>query len=372
MKAGRGRPRVHDASVPAHIDQRKIPAGAYWSRQDRHWYTIITEGDRRRRRKLAGAEAKLSELHRLLEAMAGQQRDTLGWLCGKYQESDKFSKLAPKTREDYDSQLKTIQTWRTRTGVLLKDLPLAGISSPYLQRVIDKIGAEHPSKANHLLRYVRRVFSWGMVRGHCHGNPARGLEQAEERKMRRLPGHDVHARMLAFAQAKMPTYVWVAMELAYLCRLRGIEVITLTDAHASTEGVQTNRRKGSRDSLVLWSPRLQAAWNAAKAERARIWGRLRMTTPMAADQRPILVNTRGAAVNRHALSTIWQTMMIEAIKEGVIAEHERFGLHDFKRKGVTDTKGTRAEKREGSGHRTEAMMDVYDLSVPRVTTPGDV
>ncbi|MDR5896344.1 hypothetical protein [Larsenimonas suaedae] len=40
------------------------------------------------------------------------------------------------------------------------------------------------------------------------------------------------------------------MELAYLCRLRGIEVITLTDANHLAEGVMTNRCKGSRDNIV--------------------------------------------------------------------------------------------------------------------------
>ncbi|RMQ96179.1 Prophage PSPPH06, site-specific recombinase phage integrase protein [Pseudomonas savastanoi pv. glycinea] len=45
---------------------------------------------------------------------------------------------------------------------------------------------------------------------------------------------------------------------------------------------------------------------------------------------------------------------------------ERFGLHDLKRRGITDTVGNRAVKQEASGHRDEAMMDVYDLSLPLV------
>lgn len=37
---------------------------------------------------------------------------------------------------------------------------------------------------------------------------------------------------------------------------------------------------------------------------------------------------------------------------------------------LRDTKGTRHKKREVSGHRTESMMDVYDLSLSEVTMPG--
>jgi len=51
-----------------------------------------------------------------------------------------------------------------------------------------------------------------------------------------------------------PAYLGYVMELAYLCRLRGIEAVTLTDANELENGVQTNRRKGSRDNVVQWPP----------------------------------------------------------------------------------------------------------------------
>lgn len=74
-----------------------------------------------------------------------------------------------------------------------------------------------------------------------------------------VPAPDVYMAALAYARGNYPVYLWVAMELAFLCRLSGIETITLTEAHATEEGIQTNRRKNSRDTLVLWSPRLRAA-----------------------------------------------------------------------------------------------------------------
>lgn len=366
-----GRPRLHDSTIPGHVDQATIPKGAYWDSRDRVWYTILDQAGERRRRKLAGPEAKLSDLHRLLEEVAGVQTGTLGWLCDHFHASTQYKGLADKTKLDYEAQLGILRTYKTKAG-LLADLRLVVITSPFLQRVIDKIGAEYPSKANHLLRYVRRVFSWGMPRGRCTTNPAKGLEQAKERKRRRLPAHDVHNAIIEFARENCADYLWVVIELAYLLRLRGIEVITLTDAHADDEGVQTNRRKGSRDTMVLWSPRLRAAWDAGIARRKRIWASKGIASPIRADNRLLLVNSKGAAITRNALNTIWQTLMIKAIKDQVITEVERFGSHDLKRLGITNTKGTRAEKKEAGGHRTDAMMDVYDMSLPRVTTPGDV
>lgn len=367
----RGRPRLFDKSIPVHIEQAAIPRGAYWDPRDRVWYTFVDEGGRRRRRKLAGPEARLSDLNRILEDFAGVERGTVAWLCDLFSASDKFKKLAATTQADYLAQRKLVDAYKTKHGPL-GTLRIVTLSQPFIQRVIDIIGTEYPAKANHLLRYIRRVFSWGILRGYCKTNPAKGVEQCAERERRRLPPPAIYMAVLKYMQANAPTYLWVALELAFLCRLRGIETITLTDAHVVDEGIQTNRRKNSRDTLVLWSPRLRAAWHAAIAERKRVWDKKGIPTPLQPDQRLVLINAHGKQITRHALSSIWQTKMVEMVKEGLITEAQRFGLHDSKRKGVTETVGNRAAKQEGSGHRTAAMMDVYDLSLPHVTTPGDV
>lgn len=49
----------------------------------------------------------------------------------------------------------------------------------------------------------------------------------------------------------------------------------------------------------------------------------------------------------------------------MIRPEDRFSPHDLKRKGVTDTQGTGAEKKDAAG-LSEAMMKTYDKSVPTV------
>lgn len=51
------------------------------------------------------------------------------------------------------------------------------------------------------------------------------------------------------------------------------------------------------------------------------------------------------------------------MEDGVITKEERFGLHDLKRRGITNTKGNQHDKQEASGHRSSSMMDLYDLSI---------
>jgi len=87
--------------------------------------------------------------------------------------------------------------------------------------------------------------------------------------------------------------------------------------------------------------------------------------------RPIIVNTLGEPVKESAFHSAWQRFITGAIKNQVITKDDRFSLHDLKRKGITDTDGTKAEKLEASGHLDEKMLMVYDKSVPKVNPSAD-
>lgn len=121
-------------------------------------------------------------------------------------------------------------------------------------------------------------------------NPAKGIEQAKERKRRRMPTHDMQNTIIEYVRANHADYLWVMLELAYLCLLRGIEVLTLTDANEVPTGIETDRRKSSNDSIIKWLPRLTEAWKAAHDRRAHIRKAKSIPTPMKAEKHPVLVN----------------------------------------------------------------------------------
>ena len=380
----RGVARKYNPNIPKHIDQTKIPTSVYYDSRGRgRWYVQFrNEAGVLKYQTIADGKATLSELHRIIELRTGIDRYTLRYLCDQFHTSTQFKALMLKTQQGYEYCRNIVVEWPTQTGMVLGDLSTERFSQPLIQRLVDKIANEgKPTKANSVLRYLRRLFRWGMNRGHCKVNPAMGVESAKERKLRRLPGTELMERVIQHAKAKgadypkrgqsgtCPEYLWMVMELAYLCRLRGIEVITLTDANALTAGIMTNRRKGSRDNIVKWSPRLRTVWEAAQERRAEILEKARRLPAKAAESRPLLVARNGDALQKSSLDTAWQRFMTRMIKDEVIEPSERFGLHDLKRQGITDTVGTRHEKQEASGHRSEHMLDVYDLCVPIVNTP---
>ncbi|WP_340571703.1 integrase [Stenotrophomonas sp. G106K1] len=377
------RPRKHNPSIPPHIDQAKIPKGVYWDATGRgRWYILQTatgiDGPTKARRTVAGPEAKLSELHSIMET--GENTGTVEWVCTQYHDSPKFKGLAAGTQADYEASRNVLVDYPTNLGVPFGKLQVAKLRNHNFQRLVDRIeSAGTPTKANKVLRYSRLVFRWALNRGIVSHNPAQGLEQAKERKRQRLPTDDAYVKLLNFARERaarvartegsVPPYLWMIMELGYLCRLRGIETLTLTEAQGNPEGLHTNRRKRSRDNLVQWTPRLRSAWDAAIVRREAIIKRHDLPVQLRADLRYLFLAEHGEPLQKTSLDSTWQRFIQLAISAGVITAAERFSLHDLKRKGGTDTVGNRGERQDALGV-TDAMMKVYDKSVPRVKPSG--
>lgn len=380
----KARRRKHNPHIPAHIDQAALPAAIYFDHRDGGvWYTLHRdETGKQRRRNVAPADVSLAELHRIMDEASNVDRGTLRYVCDKFHESDRYKKLKPKTHDDYCYSRDVLLNIPTKLGKPLGDLAVKKFTAALVQRIVDRMADEGtPSKAAHALRYLRRVLQWGRNRGYLEVNPALGIEAPIERKQRRLPIQTVMEELIDRATARgqlarnepggCPEYLSIAMELAYLCRLRGIEVVTLTDANELEEGILTNRRKGSRDNIVRWTPRLRAVWDSAKAYRSRTWEKRKMPVPIIPAKRNIIVASHGGPLRKSSLDTAWQRFITLALRDEIISPEQRFALHDLKRRGITDTVGNRADKQEASGHRDAKMMDVYDLSLPVVSPSAD-
>lgn len=380
----RGRKRQHNPNIPGHIDQTALPRDVYFDhRGSGCWYILyFNEAGRRQRANLCAANVTLSELHRLIEDRKGIDRDSLQYLCAEFHKSQQFTGLGQKTQDDYCYSRDVLLDYPTKLGKPLGELAVKKFTPALIQRIIDKIAQQGtPSKAAHALRYLRRTMQWGRNRGFVADNPAKGIEAPKERKQRRLPDSTVMTNLIRFAHQQgqlkrgqpgaCSPYLWYVMEIGYLCRLRGIETITLTDENELPEGVLTNRRKGSRDNIVRWTPRLRAAWDAAKAVRNEIWQRRKKPVPFRPEQRFLIVSASGGQLTKSGLDSAFQRLIIQAIDKKVLTEEQRFGMHDFKRKGITDTVGNRSDKQEASGHKDESMMDVYDLSLPIVNPSAE-
>lgn len=340
------------------------------------------ETQRVRYSRLCADNASLNDIWEAYNARQKQARDTLSWVGATFKKSTQYTQLAASTRHGYDYAIRVIEDTKTKEGASLAEIPLSKWSSPLVQKVVDKTAATRgPSSARHVAAYLKRLFRWAKNRGHVARNHATGVELPTERKRRRLPTPEVYAALLQYAKTcgdkparsagSCPPYLWIIMELNYLLRQRSIESNSLTDAHKTDDGILVDRRKGSRGNTTRWNDRLRAAWAAAEEYRQKLIDKRSLPVPMRPEDRALFITSGGTPLQRSSLDSAWQRLITRAIEDGVITEDQRFGLRDLKRKGITDTKGTRADKREASGHKSEQMMDIYDHSLPVVDATDD-
>jgi hypothetical protein len=378
----RGRARKHNHTIPDHIDQSGIPKGVYWDSTGKgRWFVFVEKEGKPARETIAGPHARLSDLHTVMEqGRGGSARGSIAWMLEQFHASSKFKELSAGSQTNMKVYKKAIVEFPTKLGIPFGALMADRLTQTNIQRLHEAVVKQgHPTKANHLLRYLRRVYKWAGPHLGIKFNPARGIEQARERKKRVLPEHQAYEALLAFAKERgalqahskgsVPPYLWIVYQLGYLCRLRGIEANTLTEANAEKEGLRTNRRKRSKDNIVEWNDSLRAAWDAALAYRKSVVERLGLPVPLRPQDRYVILSEDGQLLTKSGLDSAWQRFIKMAIKEGVITEAQRFSLHSLKRKGVTDTKGTKHDKQDAAG-LTEPMMQVYDHSLA-VVKPSD-
>lgn len=391
------RPRKVPSNLPKHIDYDKVPRGLYWDGTGRgRWYVRDQhpEGHGTKCKTVAGPAARLSDLHAIAEARGGEaQRGTVAYVIDQHARSLAFSQLGATTQQHYRDYAKAIKVFPLKNGSKLGDAVVDRLSPGFIRRLIDIIAQGrpgtkpgdasipgYPTKANHWLSYLRRVFGWAREHDHVTTNPAAGIKKVKEKRDHRMPERDVFRRVQDYAcrcsergareKGALPVYLWAAMELAYQARLRGIEVRTLTDHHVAGEVLQTNRRKGSRDNLVRKGEQTEVAIKVLQDRRAAIWakrGITQLNAPLSPKMRPLFVSEDGEILTAHGWHTTWGRLMRNAVRDGIITAEERFALHGLKHRGVTDTKG---DKKEASGHVTDTMLNVYDHSMPTVNEAG--
>ena len=163
-------------------------------------------------------------------------------------------------------------------------------------------------------------------------NPCKGVSRIPEKPRERYVDDTEYKR----AYNLMPKHIQVAMEMAYLCRMRLSEVLDTRVKDIEDAGLNIRRLKGSDDALTLWTSRLKKAVNKG------LEGCIR--TP-----EMTIVNRNGSPVRRSSFQTTWGRRMRKF--------EPRFSFHDLKAKGVSDFTG---DKKKASGHRSQRMVDIYD------------
>lgn len=377
-----GRPRKINAKIPAHINQTKLPDGLSYDAIQNRWRFNYTDNLGKRHDKRVGSQtSKLAQILNNIERLGIEKPDTFNWLVNEYLQDARFLDLKPATQKNYLACYALIKKQSVKqksvTTLLLKNW-----SSGLCQQINTQIAKKNgPSMANHCHSFLSLVFTYGKNYNYVTTNHATGVYKAKCRPAQQWVSTEVYSRVLSYAKKRgstlpktkgsSPYYIWLMMEISYLCRLRGVETRTLTEDKMLENGLQCDRRKGSKGNITIYNDRLLSVLNSAIVHRDNIWRSNGYPVPISKEDRLLIVNNTGQAVSLDSFHSAWQKFINFAINDKIITNDERFSLHDLKRKGISDTAGTGSDKKDASGHRSDAMMQVYDKSLLSVPAASD-
>lgn len=305
---------------------------------------------------------------RLAAAQAGPDAEnkTLRYIVGQYMESTKFKALSSKSQKDAKN-LKRILTHPMQAAghaLTLGDISIKHITQPMANRLAEKrlrnyqeAGRKGTAQVNRELTFLHTATAWAM---HMidnlgiHANPFKTDKFKEHPRDRYVTDTDYQIQR---KQAEhVADYLPIVFELTYLIASRGVETLDIKlsdiDPNPETGGIFIHRRKGSRDNIINWSPRLFAAYTAAKE--------LHKKRKITAIDAPLIIGRHGQALRKSSLDTAMHRLKKRMESEKIGLGHIFWTLHDLKRKGISD-----AKDKTIAGHKSEAMRQRYQVKIDR-------
>ena len=297
-----------------------------------------------------------------IESAGDPDKGTLTWLKRKYLDSQRFKKLKPKVQDDYEGKLNRLMNFpAVINGVAstVGQIRVHQITKPALRKLIDRMledyqgrGYDGRSTINGQFRCLSAMLTYGMQYHESLGldhNPCIGIELQLENKRDRYITDEEYFIQHDFARLHGADWLPVFFEHAYLLAARSVEVTDLTIDSVIEDGYIVERRKGSKDNVILFSIRLKEAYQAALA--------LRKTRKKQAD---FLIYTRGGKQLAHStIGSAMQRLKAKMKKAGL--QDVYWTIHDLKRKGISDASDVNI-----GGHKTEEMRQRYRVVLDRI------
>ncbi|MFQ3232012.1 MAG: integrase [Reinekea sp.] len=335
------------ATRPVWLPKRVYPAGNLYR-------YISPDGKYYRLGRIDAGQVKiLSEYKRVIneikdEKESSSKRSFRNMVKG-YRQSPMFTELAPRTQADYVRHLDTLSD-------LFGTRDVRSITSPMIDNIHEAFTVKRGAvTANRHFASLSRVFTWGKRKGWVLNDPSKGIAVKNKERPRDRYISDLELTLLI---EQAPPALKTMILISYLCAARFSDVLTLTMAQISEEGIYIRQGKTGKKQVKTWSKALKEAVRIQKK-----------TIPVGSHYLFPGRNDRPGYPEHIAKSTM-EVNFRKARKEAFeyaqkyeLKYKPDFTFHDLKAKGISDYEGN---KQEFSGHKTAAQVDVYDRKVKRV------
>lgn len=315
----------------------------------------------RQGRNLLKADTPCHVIHNIVDEMIHAPSETISKLLEMYLNSEHVNNLSKNTRSGYMIYYKTMINMPTKNAKKFGDMPYEAVTPGVIRKYLDKRKAEKaPIAGNREVELLSASYNWAYERDKASKNPCKGVRHNSEKAKDVYVTDEQYNALLEVTKGHPMFY---AIQIAYLCRARGIEAfdLDLNDLDFD-KGVFVSRTKGSWSEWTSWSPSLRNAIEGALEHRKKVFTKLTMTSKPTPNHQVLLVTKEGKPFNKNARDSAWQRSYKKLVEMGIASmeKAERFSFHDLKAKGVSD------HKNHESGHKSEKAKAVYLRKVKEV------
>lgn len=310
-----------------------LPERVYVGRSGAYEYHPASGGSK----TIAPKNAPKSEVLRAYEQLFNDT-GTVKALKESYCKSDRYTRLAPGTRKQYE------WAWKKLEPVFGKILASA-LRTHHVRKYMDLRGKVSKKGANTERIFLKLVLDWGIQYNHLEINPC------DKAKPFILNGRDRYVTDEEYKDfyQSAPEIVQILMELTYICAARGQDVRRISMGDLTEEGIYIKQGKTGKAQIKLWNPRLKAVVERAKRLRKERLDKRGVSSMY------LIVTPSGGPYSAPGLSGIWNRAKRDyEAKTGKIVD---WTFHDLKAKAISDFEG---DKQNFSGHKAKAMMERYN------------
>ncbi|WP_226685273.1 tyrosine-type recombinase/integrase [Shewanella indica] len=296
--------------------------------------------------RLCNLDASISEVWSCWEkaTVESTTKSTVAELITQFFASADFDELSFYTKKDYQKYSKNMIK-------VFGKMHVDKVEPAHIRLYMDKRGLKSKVQANREHSFFSRCYRYGFERGLCKGNPCTGVRKFKEQARTRYITDVEYEALFSHASPAIK----VAMELSYLCCARQGDILSMRTSQLLENGIFIAQSKTGTEQIKLWSPRLRAAIELAKS----------LPQP-GVSSTFVVCKEDGSKWSRDGFNSRWASDRSKAKKATGLALD--FTFHDLKAKGISDIKGTLAEKQAISGHKSVGQTARYDRKVKEVSS----
>jgi integrase len=318
---------------------RHLPPGMHF--KSGAYYIVTTSKPRKWLRLSSDRHEAWQKYAELLPTVERRGR-TFGDLATECIKSAQWAKLAPRTRDDYDTALENLLR-------VFGDAPVTHIRETDVGRYMDLRSSIHG--ANREKAVLSKILQLGIRWGWCTQNVAQKINYHPTEARRRILTRTEWRAIWLAGLDPLPVF----MDLAFITGLRVGDVLALQWSQVREEGLYVLQAKNQVEGLYEMTQGLHDVLERAK----RLHLKSDSVSPLLKPDTAIIHTKKFKPYKYAGIRSSWDRACVRAEVEGV-------RIHDIRRTAITMAKLSGRNPQEFSLHKTAAQAAEYVVEVPRV------